>query len=436
MVLAFILPLLLSCSSAAVQTEEAVGQFSVLDYGAAGNSVADDTAEIQAAIDAAEAAGGGVVYIPRGTYRISSSLVNDSQKVKIVGAGIGQTIIKPVGTASPFNAFTFQGTGLGSALGPLTTDFISGDKVADLTNASGLAVGDLLYFDSTVSVPLGQKSSISMIAEVSNISTLAITLESPSPILIQTSETHTVKEWTPLYAPGLSNLTIDLGTATGAVRRGVLVKDVRNGVFEHLEILNSSEAGFYSVRGYRNHYSGINLRKSGSGNESDFTASFETLSHFNDIQSVNATGFGPQWIACSYCFGSGVMSVGATGRGIKFHGVLQSNFANLAGLNSASTGIAITLRTQHNNFTNLVAMGNAASSGGNDIGLWFSGQENIGNYCSGVTLTTNGDYDIQINPTDTHNAIVGAQFDSFAKISNNGGPTNFIIGSPARTGPT
>jgi hypothetical protein len=294
-------------------------------------------------------------------------------------------------------------------------------------------VGDLLYFDSTVSVPPGQDSSISMIAAVSNISTLAITVESPSPTLIQTSETHTVKEWTPLYAPGLSNLTIDLGTATGLVRRGVLVQDVRDGVFEHLEILNSSEAAFYTVRGYRNYYSDINLRNSGSGNESDFTASFETLSHFSDIQSVNATGFGPQWIACSYCFGSGVMSAGATGRGIKLHGVLQSTFANLTGLNSTSTGIAITLRTQHNNFTNLVAMGNAASSG-NDIGLWFSGQENNGNYCSGVKLTINGDYDIQINPTDTHNVILDAQFDSFAKISNSGGPTNFIIGRPTRTG--
>lgn len=440
-ILAFILPLLLSCSAATVQTNEPVinqhgdfiEAFSVLDYGAAGDGVADDTVEIQAAIDAAEAAGGGVVYIPRGTYPISSSLVNDGQKVRIVGAGIGQTIIKPVGTATPFNAFTFKGTGLGSALGPLTTDFTRGDKVADLTSASGLAVGDLLYFDSTVSEPPGQDSTISMIAEISNISNLAITVESPSPILIQTKETHAVKKWTPLNSPGLSNLTIDLGTATGAVRRGVLVQDVRNGVFEHLEILNSSEAGLYSLRGFRNQYSDIKLQKCGSSKESDFTASFETYSHFSDIQSVNATGFGPQWIACSYCFGSAVRSVGATGRGIKLHGVLQSNFVNLEGLNSASTGIAITLRTQHNNFTNLVAMGNAASSG-NDIGLWFSGQENIGNYCSGVKLTINGNYDIQINSTDTHNVIVGAHFDSFAKISNSGGPTNFINGSPARPG--
>lgn len=48
-------------------------------FGAAGDGVADDTAEIQAAIDAVEAAGGGLVFFPRGTYRITSSLKLPSQ---------------------------------------------------------------------------------------------------------------------------------------------------------------------------------------------------------------------------------------------------------------------------------------------------------------------------------------------------------------------
>ncbi|MEY3186388.1 MAG: hypothetical protein RL675_207 [Bacteroidota bacterium] len=41
---------------------------SVKDFGAVGNGVADDTAAIQAAIDVVFAAGGGTVFIPRGTY--------------------------------------------------------------------------------------------------------------------------------------------------------------------------------------------------------------------------------------------------------------------------------------------------------------------------------------------------------------------------------
>ena len=58
------------------------GAFSVLDYGAAGDGVADDTAEIQAAIDAVEASGGGIVYFPRGTYLITAGLIVDQQRYR------------------------------------------------------------------------------------------------------------------------------------------------------------------------------------------------------------------------------------------------------------------------------------------------------------------------------------------------------------------
>lgn len=48
--------------------------FNVLDDGAVGDGVMDDTAAIQATIDAAYAAGGGVVYFPSGTYIVSGVL--------------------------------------------------------------------------------------------------------------------------------------------------------------------------------------------------------------------------------------------------------------------------------------------------------------------------------------------------------------------------
>lgn len=63
------------------------GIFNIKDYGAKLNGITDDLAAYQAAIDAAEAAGGGTVWHPPGTALTSSGLVNDSGRVVINGAG-------------------------------------------------------------------------------------------------------------------------------------------------------------------------------------------------------------------------------------------------------------------------------------------------------------------------------------------------------------
>jgi hypothetical protein len=59
----------------------------VKDHGAIGNNTADDTAAIQSAIDIA-AAGGGVVWFPIGTYKISARLEVDDG-VTLLGAARG-----------------------------------------------------------------------------------------------------------------------------------------------------------------------------------------------------------------------------------------------------------------------------------------------------------------------------------------------------------
>jgi hypothetical protein len=50
------------------------GAFDIRDYGAIGNGVADCTAAIQAALDAAVGAGGGTVFIPAGLWRVAGGV--------------------------------------------------------------------------------------------------------------------------------------------------------------------------------------------------------------------------------------------------------------------------------------------------------------------------------------------------------------------------
>jgi hypothetical protein len=77
------------------------------DYSALGNGVANDRTAIQNAIDACEAAGGGVVYFPEGTYMVGSGLVVDSSNVWLQGAGRGASILEKTGA---FALVQFAGT--------------------------------------------------------------------------------------------------------------------------------------------------------------------------------------------------------------------------------------------------------------------------------------------------------------------------------------
>lgn len=56
-------------------------------FGAKGDGVTDDTAAIQAAIDAANTARGGVVFFPHGIYKITSSIVINTAKIILIGSG-------------------------------------------------------------------------------------------------------------------------------------------------------------------------------------------------------------------------------------------------------------------------------------------------------------------------------------------------------------
>jgi len=78
-------------------------------YAAVGDGVNDDTAEIQAAIAACAAAGGGTVFLPPGTYLISAALTVSHAGVRILGAGRGAALIRTNSTTA--NWFTVSTSG-------------------------------------------------------------------------------------------------------------------------------------------------------------------------------------------------------------------------------------------------------------------------------------------------------------------------------------
>ena len=94
----------------------------VLDYGAVGDGVADDTAAINAALIAANVLGAVAVRFPAGTYRYSGggSLGNG---VVITGDGRNSTTIRSI-SASPTNGYLFVCLGYGSGVHSMRFDAV------------------------------------------------------------------------------------------------------------------------------------------------------------------------------------------------------------------------------------------------------------------------------------------------------------------------
>lgn len=90
-------------------TSKLAERVSVKDFGATGDGVTDDTTAIATAITAVNAAGGGTLYFPGGTY-VASAVVLQSF-VRLVGDGFKKTILQhKSGTATDFITLTNNNT--------------------------------------------------------------------------------------------------------------------------------------------------------------------------------------------------------------------------------------------------------------------------------------------------------------------------------------
>jgi parallel beta-helix repeat protein len=107
----------------------------VLDYGAKGDNINDDTAAFIAAIAAATS--GSVVFIPRGIYRITNVIQVYKSNITIQGAGMGRTRILRV-----FNNTVFDCKGEGIYIQDLEVDGVN----ATYSNAPSL-----IYMQTTMS---------------------------------------------------------------------------------------------------------------------------------------------------------------------------------------------------------------------------------------------------------------------------------------------
>ncbi len=118
--------------------------YNVLDYGADSTGATDSNAAIQAAIQAAGSAGGGIVYLPAGLYRCDDLLTVNASGVVIRGAGPDLTRVyftrsTNMGGRASLTFSTSVGTGTEY---PLVEQGENRSFTVKVSDAAGLAPGD------------------------------------------------------------------------------------------------------------------------------------------------------------------------------------------------------------------------------------------------------------------------------------------------------
>ncbi|MDQ8208889.1 glycosyl hydrolase family 28-related protein [Coraliomargarita sp. SDUM461003] len=115
----------------------------VKDFAADASGETDASVAIQAAIEAAEEAGGGVVYLPEGLYRCEKNFTIHRSHIVIRGAGVGQTrlLFADYSSSKTVN-IQFLGDDAVVEETALTTDVAAYSQVLLVEDASGFEVGD------------------------------------------------------------------------------------------------------------------------------------------------------------------------------------------------------------------------------------------------------------------------------------------------------
>lgn len=136
-----------SGSGATVRTVQAKLRdvVSVKDFGAVADGTTDDSAAIQACINANSYK---QIYFPAGTYKIATGLTITNAGVYLQGAGIGNTVLLYTGTNG--DAVTFYSTSTATITTYLSTGGIDGIQIrrdTTATTGSGLRLRQCFLFD-------------------------------------------------------------------------------------------------------------------------------------------------------------------------------------------------------------------------------------------------------------------------------------------------
>lgn len=360
-------------------------------YGAKGDNSTDDTAAFQAAINAAATAGGGIVYVPPGTYRIATSLTMKAN-VTLRGAGI--------------NATTLVGDDATAAAIITTSNLYTNTRNMTGANALGsftvnLAAGGGAFFAANAWVFL-LDTNAAFITKVKSVSTDTLTLFEALPFDFTSS--GTAAYWTGgglISGVVVEDMTVKCATIPSVTRPYIIslqycerpiIRRVRgsgslNYVFQHFACKNGLMVDSHAETTYAG-TSGVGFDcQIGTGNRIQNCAAFNC-----DF----GAGFARE--AYSGVFGStfgGLAPISARGVDVVICASCQVVGNNIS--DYAATGVKLSdsfgCTVSGNNFENIGSTGAAISIDGSAVNLCHH------NSVTGNVVKNVGSYGIIVHPT-------------------------------------
>lgn len=218
-------------------------------FGAVIDGTTDDYIAIQAALNAANSAGKGIVYLPAGTYYVSTSLIIYSN-TWLRGAGIGKTILnyKANYTQPGIKTPVLSPTALTQ-----TSDISIGDTTNIMTSPGSLAAGDIIYYENSQRFTAEWDSGVAIRAyytnkehfRVKSVSGTTITFDEAAALAQPVSTKVAASYFTPTTKVKITDLEIqyDAQTVLDSGHTGIDLRFVDGAEVGHVRILRTNNAG-------------------------------------------------------------------------------------------------------------------------------------------------------------------------------------------------
>lgn len=411
----------------------------------------DQTRCLQAAIDAAEAAGGGIVHVPP---RPGGGCWEIPGRVRIARSGI---VLEGDGWASCLHG----GIDVAGSEGPIAPASAAPVRLdvriavpPELARAT--APGDHVHVNGRTALG-GVLSLVSPVEAVEGAPDApSLRLLHPVPVDVAGAALPRVEVLRPIEGIEVRDLRLTGAGLVSAPRAGLYhglwISRVARSRFERLWLSDFDGAAVSAEIGLQNHFSDLLDEGSGGRDPASGDAMVAAISLMwqteaslgGAIRTLAPYGVGIFIGPASYgdFSSAATMAVHArsrptahpgtvSGRGVKLVGVVASFLPSAISLNNGATGFAMTSGTELNIGPRLISRRNGAepTAAPDGIGLWHNGEANRRNVEGPVRLEGNALLNLDVWPTDDDNDFLALQADA-APLRNQSRGTRVLSAPP------